>query len=776
MLVSQGTETRTPGTGKVFRSPREQASVGLIAAFAALGGALAGCQPSGVDWANPLITGAFAAGVVVLGAFAGWRWLLAAATVGLLATRSWGGLAAGALAFGLAGYASTRRRPPRSLRAASAALTVQVVLRLSGSWHFGLTAAVAAVACGLIVVPALVRCPSRVRTIALEIIGTLAGLAVLATVLFGVGLVLGQSNLENGITAAGQAVDSASSGNTEQATGQFELARNDFQSGNDLIDAWWTRPARLVPFVGIQARAVQDMAHHGQALASVASQAVNGVERNRAAATGGEFDLAAIAQATPDLEQSAAELQRTLAAAAEVDSPWLLSPVASRVDRLEAEAARAEPVTRNAALAAGLAPLLLGGDKPAVYFVAFVTPTEERGSGGFMGSYAEITITNGHMEMTRYGRTPELNQAHDPALPIAGPPEWTSHYGGIDPTQVWSNITLSPDLPTVAQVISQLYPASGGRQLDGVLTVDPAGLAALLKITGPIKVPGLEQTLNARNTEKFLLHDQYTQFGPENNRTDFLADAAEVTFRKLVRSDIPRPDTLVSILGPAVADGHLRWTMLDAEAQPLPEALQTTGSLASDPGDFVQLVTQNYANNKLDAYLQRSLSYDLTVDPTTGEASGTAHIELTNNGPSSGLPEGVIGNERNAPKGTNISQVSLYSALSSTSARLDGQPVDLQSFTEAGRHAVTVMVTIPPGGHRTVDFAVSGRLDLPGGRYHLTVGHQVTVNPDALEVSVASADARGAAHSDGEPFVDRPGAITFSATLERRISAWATFG
>src|SRR3954467_4910319 len=144
MLVIRGTETQASRVGRVFRSPRELASVAFMTALAALGGAVAGCEPSGVSWANPIITAAFAAAVVLLGAFAGWRWLLAAATVALLATRTWAGVAAGLVAFGLVGYASTRRRPPRSLRAGSAALTVQVVLRLPGGWAFGVTAAVAA--------------------------------------------------------------------------------------------------------------------------------------------------------------------------------------------------------------------------------------------------------------------------------------------------------------------------------------------------------------------------------------------------------------------------------------------------------------------------------------------------------------------------------------------------------------------------------------------------------------------------------------------------------
>ena len=37
---------------------------------------------------------------------------------------------------------------------------------------------------------------------------------------------------------------------------------------------------------------------------------------------------------------------------------------------------------------------------------------------------------------------------------------------------------MAPDFPTVAQVISQLYPQSGGRPVDGVFVLDPQAIAA----------------------------------------------------------------------------------------------------------------------------------------------------------------------------------------------------------------------------------------------------------------------------------------------------------
>ncbi len=45
------------------------------------------------------------------------------------------------------------------------------------------------------------------------------------------------------------------------------------------------------------------------------------------------------------------------------------------------------------------------------------------------------------------------------------------------------------------------------------------------------------------------------------------------------------------------------------------------------------------------------------------------------------------------------------------------------------------MVSVPPGGTSTVVVELSGDVG-PGRAYHLAVGHQPTVEPDAVEVTI----------------------------------------
>ena len=185
-------------------------------------------------------------------------------------------------------------------------------------------------------------------------------------------------------------------------------------------------------------------------------------------------------------------------------SPWLVAPVAGRLDQVAAEVDQLVGQTDRAVTAVRLAPSMLGSDGPRTYFVAFTTPAEARGLGGFMGTWAELRADGGRLEVARTGQTNDLTGAMRAARPVLdGPADYVARYGrfgaGVDGEPVtvdfWSNITMSPDFPSITEVIAQLYPASGGSEIDGAIAVDVESLARFLELTGPVQVDGPEGTI-----------------------------------------------------------------------------------------------------------------------------------------------------------------------------------------------------------------------------------------------------------------------------------------
>jgi hypothetical protein len=392
-----------------------------------------------------------------------------------------------------------------------------------------------------------------------------------------------------------------------------------------------------------------------------------------------------------------------------------------------------------------VAPGLLGADGPRRYFLAFHNPAELRGIGGFMGSWAEMVVEGGRFELTHTGRVRELTTGGpDPeARRIEGEPEFVARYGQ-EPARYWGLIGFSPDFPTVARIIEQLYPQSGGEAIDGVIALTPRAFAAFLELTGPIAVPGYPERLTPENAERILLHEQYLVFPRDSNedRTQFLADATEVLFDELMTGELPGPSGLARDLGPVVDSRDLMlWAARDAE-RALIERIGATGSVERSDADSFGVVTQNYGGNKIDWFLRRDLRYEVDWDPATGDVDATLTVTLENRAPADGLPQSVIGwggdlaaGQLPVADGENLMVLSAYTTYPIRSVTLDGVPVAHELGTELGHEVARLVVSIPAGQTRTVQVETSGRVTR-GARYLLHPLRQPSVEPDAIEVEV----------------------------------------
>lgn len=526
------------------------------------------------------------------------------------------------------------------------------------------------------------------------------------------------------------------------------------------------------------------MADAGRDLALAAATSLEEVDFDTLRPIDGRIDLDAVASVEEPLAAALASLRSADSRLADVRSPLLLSPVASRLDDLAGKVDDARRSAETAAAAVAVAPELLGADGPRRYFLVMQTPSELRGIGGFMGSWGELVTDDGHFELVRTGRLTELTEGGpDPAgRRIEGQPEFVSRWTQ-EPAHAWGLIGFSPDFPTVAEIIAQLYPQSGGQEVDGVIALDPAGFAALVELTGPISVPGYPERLTAETAERILLHDQYLAF-ERGDREEFLEQAVRTLFDQLTAGDLPPPTAISEALAPMLGARHVQLFSVHEDEQRFFEHIDADGSVRRSTPDGVGVIGQNFNGNKIDYFLRRALSYDVTWDPATGAIEGTLEVELRNEAPATGLPHAVIGwggdlsrNQLPAADGENIHYLSLYSALPLEDLTLDDEAVEpYRAGQELGFLAEDLVVRIPPGATRVVQARVSGSIG-PGLEYRLGLLRQVTAVPDQLRVRLRVADgwrldataAAGAvADSDGGSVVLLEGDATSPFGIEVR--------
>ena len=305
----------------------------------------------------------------------------------------------------------------------------------------------------------------------------------------------------------------------------------------------------------------------------------------------------------------------------------------------------------------------------------------------------------------------------------------------------------------MARVISELYPQAGGDQLDGVLAVDPYGLAPLLSITGPISVPGLPQPLTAKNAPSILLKGQYltaTNAASQAARHDLLQEALHLTFQRLTNGSLPAPRVLSRVLEPAVLAGRIALWSAHSNDDPLVQALHLDDAFPkANGGDLVAVSAQNAGANKIDAYLHQSTLDHVLFNPSTGAIKATVAVSLHNDAPAAGLPPIVIDSPDapGTPPGANYVWLSVYSPLAVTHVTLDGSSATLAVGRELGVNVYSLWVLVRSKATATLTLSLAGTTR-PGSTYALHLRQQPSANPVTFQATVTSTDGHG---SRGSP-------------------------
>jgi hypothetical protein len=719
-------------------------ALGAVAVAAAAGGALADAAPTGIKVYDVVLRVLIAAGAVLAGARARrWAWLMAAGIAAGASTDApldWLAFAALGLAVGCA----LVRQRGLVVGGLVIGAVVQSVLRLSWPDAQGVNALLGLVAL-VVVIASGARQSRRVRRWTRRVVIAAGAFTLISGATFALAVFEARSDIRNGLDGAEAGLTAARQGDTTTATAQWEVAARHLGSARDVIDAWWAQPVRLVPIAAQHARALTTLTDASAELATEAAAAARDVDPERLRMRQGRVDTNAITNAVPALDRALAALETAAADLSDVHSSWLVPAVDNALDEFDARVGEAVDEARTAAAIGRVAPALLGGDGLRRWFLVVTSPAELRGSGGFIGNYGELTTDAGALAMPRLGRINELNpgSARNASLRDLGPVATElARYGRFRLDQYFQNATVSPDFPTSARAIEHLYPQSGGQPVNGVVSVDPAGLAALLRLTGPVSVSGWPEPISAENAERVLLFEQYVRF-PGAERVDFLETVTEAVFDRLTSIDLPSPGTIGRVLGPAVRGRHIQLHSTRAAEQRVFETIGVSGRMAPVRGDFLALATQNSAESKIDWFLRRAITYRARYDPGRGSVRATAEVRLTNEAPTSGLPPIILGGEGypDIEPSENLQYLSLYSPLGFDGATLDGEPLLMESDSEAGRNVYSAFVRIPPGATVTLRVRLVGVV--PGDRrYRLDVAHQPTVVADRLSVDVRSGKRR----------------------------------
>lgn len=481
-------------------------------------------------------------------------------------------------------------------------------------------------------------------------------------------------------------------------------------SANQLTSGPVWALAAVLPFAGEPLKTIRGVTAAADLLGRDALPQLVGASRHLNPHTlrraDGSIDLSRVAAIGPAVASASAVVaQATNDISGLPRHTWLGSIDAAYADALGQVTVLDNALT-SANLAVRIVPTMLGQDGPKRYFLAFQNESEARGTGGLPGAFAIVEANHGKLRFTHM----ESDTALDGVSANVGfGPGYNQLYGGASTTTLYVNGNLSPNFPYAAQIWASMWRNHSGEKVDGVLAVDPTVLSYLLAVTGPATLPDGSQVsaANAVALTQSIIYAKFSGLGSAatDQRKVYLLDVAAAASTKILDA---RGDLLALLRAAGKAAGERRILVWSADPAVQADLAKTVvaGIIPITRASYVGLSIVNDAGNKLDYYLDRSVSWERTgcgpARPTT------VTITLTNNAPASGLPQYVTLRSDSHPyvsrPGDNRLEVSYLATQGALmeGVTLQGRPATASIGTESGHPVYTIDVELPRGTSRTI--------------------------------------------------------------------------
>jgi Protein of unknown function (DUF4012) len=531
------------------------------------------------------------------------------------------------------------------------------------------------------------------------------------------------------------------------------------------------RVAARLPVVSSPVADLRHLLAAGHILAGTADKAVtvqarfttSGVLRD------GRIDLAAIATTLDDTTAMLGQLRRARAELDQVRGGWLAPGAGAARDASLRQLGDVERQLRPLNDVVRVLPPAIGSAGPRTYLVAISNASELKAWGGAPLAIALLRFDHGRVSVPRRGSLSEQQLTGRISWPYVSGDPW--HAPGS--RSLFSSSGLSPNFPTSGEEILRAFQVLTGVRANGVVALDPTGLASLLDASGPVTTAGFGK-VGGDNVVRLLLADSYRRYPDRQVRRRYnqqLMDA--VMARVLQGGDLLRQ---VRGLGAAAGGRHLQLYFRDRRLQGTVRAHGLAGALSPGAQDYLGVFTVNSNASKTDYFQRRQIEQRVRL-----AADGSARVDRAIRLINSAQPQPGGDPRTGYTTGWSHPVIAAYlpGAATRVTVRVDGKPAGWSSFQELGRLVVRAGVWLPPRSAHTVTVSyLLPRAAVPtsdGLRYQLVADPQPIVHPATLRVVVVPPSGFHADAGPGWSAVDRTlvatrrltGGVTLNLDLQR---------
>ncbi len=282
--------------------------------------------------------------------------------------------------------------------------------------------------------------------------------------------------------------------------------------------------------------------------------------------------------------------------------------------------------------------IFLGAETDKRYLLVFEDNAEMRASGGFVGSYALVDLSQGKITNLEAPQGGSYDTKGGMLSYIIPPAPLTL----INPRWYFWDANWWPDWAKSAQKLSWFYEKSGGPTTDGVIAFTPTVLERILAIIGPVDMTDTGGTVMTSDNLWTNLRSAIDQEKAADAQLPY--DLAENKPKKVIgqfiqklmtvlpqRVDRDKFVSLLSSLQLDLNDKQILINLTDPDLQAEVEARNWGGRIKDTNQDYLLVTDTNIAGGKSDRLMTENVDQRADVQPD-GTIIDTLTITRVNRG------------------------------------------------------------------------------------------------------------------------------------------------
>ncbi len=214
---------------------------------------------------------------------------------------------------------------------------------------------------------------------------------------------------------------------------------------------------------------------------------------------------------------------------------------------------------------------------------------ELRATGGFMGSYALVTLENGALTNLVIEDIYDADGQFEGFVPAPpGAYEYLSGGNGLRlPDSNWS-----PDFPTSAEQVLQFFALGKRTALSGVIALNQEIIRDLLTIVGPLQLPDYPEAVTAITLDAVLRTNREPFFPGSIQKKHLLTQAFTQLKLKLGTLSLQQLQDSARVVTNRLATKDIQVYALEPTLEALLDSLHITGRVTTIPGVYNQSATE----------------------------------------------------------------------------------------------------------------------------------------------------------------------------------------